>query len=325
MKIDLKTVAVLGLSILLLLMIFGYININMKTGLQVGGGANPTVNPSTVASGTPLPLYVTTNDPLAGNLSGATVTIRNTQGVQTDSFITDAYGKYTTANTYAPGTELWIDLSLANYVTRHFDVIVPSTASQISGSNVYPVQLQTIPMGTPSVYAQISGSSTQYTSGQTINFTTLGVSSITLTIHVTNTGADKTGYWSSYDSYQKLNQNLAFVTCTSGSSVNAQGMLSFTRGSNTYYYSVLQDGYPYPAGALNAAGFTRQSGTLGTVIGSGDQTLSLTISKGTLTAGSTQSFNSTIYAYFDTNVFAANGNQGSAATALTTFNFAVAA
>jgi hypothetical protein len=313
-------VAVLVMSVFAYVYMFGVPNF---------GGSTTTPPANTVVTNQAEPLQFTLLNPVAGGaIASATLTLYDgTTNAALETLTTASNGIIASSGVYTPGQSLYVTIAKSTYVTRTVAFTVPTTATYGQyNAPVYPVSLGTIVNGTWGVTATVSGSTTVYTTGQVINFTTLGVNSLTVTLTVTNTGAANTGWWSSMDAYNHVNQNVGLVAATTGSYVSVSGIgAPVIRGSSTSYYSVLADGYPYTQGLTNQAGLTKVSGPLGTTLVSGQVTVSMTINKGSMTAGLSETFTCTLYNYFDGSYFAANGMGGPNAASAGTFSLVVGA
>ena len=258
------------------------------------------------------PLQIAVTDPIAGQaVSGASVLVYE-GNVLKESLTTDSAGKATTSLPYKSGTQLYIKVVNGN--SKEWKAITvpymsPEDAQSLT-TNFVSIPFFTLGTYTIKVMDQFGN---VYASGDTVNFTTLGVSTVTLTITIYNT-VDNTGYVSSYDPINKVNWYAYLVTSTSGTAVGITGFdQSVQRGTTTYYLVHVPDD-----------GLTRQ--LVGqTYVKPGTWSYTITINKGTLTAGQSQAFTITLYAYFDPQYFAANGVGSPDALALATFTLNVGA
>ena len=280
--------------------------------LQQGNIAAPTQTPASNQVAVMKPLQVAVVDPVAGSaVSSATVKIY--QGtVLKESLTTDSTGKATSTLPYKSGTVLSFEIINGNskeWKTITVPYMSPQDAQSLTTNFI---DLPFFTLGTYSIKVMDQFGNV-YASGGTINFTALGADTITLTISVYNS-QDNTGYVSSYDPINKVNWYAYLLASTSGTSVSVTGFeKSVQRGTTTYYMVHVPDD-----------GLTRQ------LVGQqyvkpGTWSYSITINKGSLAAGSTQSFTITLWAYFDPNYFANNGVGSPDALSLATFTLNVAA
>jgi len=255
------------------------------------------------------PLQIAVEDPLNGiAISGATVKI--IQGTTTmETLTTSSTGIATSSLPYKSGTNLVLEVIATNYVTRFVPVTVPQMSpSDAQALTTNFVSLRDVKLGTPSIQVMYNG--VNY-AGTTLNFTTLGVTSVTLTVSIYNT-LPNSGWISSYDPVNQQNLNLVAQLYTTGSSVALTGLSSVLRGTSTYYLQKVNDGYSN--GQVVAGGFSSQS--IGGATTGGVFTYTFTIAKGSLAHGQTQAFTLQLYQSADPNLFAQTGTYGPDAAAL---------
>lgn len=301
------------IALLLLLLVgawyFGYINFRVPESIQ---GPQPSAPANMVAVTKPIKFAVT--DPLAGSaVASATIQIYGPDKVLRETLTTDSSGSATTSLPYRSGDTYYVKVSKTGYVTRWFAVTVPYMSqadAQSLTTNFVALQLVQLGSYTIKIVDQFGN---VYTSPATINFTTLGVTSLTLTINIYNT-KDNSGFVSSTDPVNGVSWGAALLLSTTGTSVVVQNAgTSVVRGTTTYYILPVSDDM-----------LTRQV-ISGQYVKPGVASLTITISKGSLTKGQTQSFTLNLQAYFDPSYFAANGIGSLDAQSLTTFTLTLAA
>lgn len=266
----------------------------------------------------PDPLYFTTGDPIAGGvIVSATIVVYDSTNKKVESLTSDATtGAIATTNSYYPGTDLVAAISKANYVTRYVPFKVPSTLTHtLYNQPVYNIKLETFLLGSYTVKA-VDSSGVSYATTNFYNFTANATTSVSMTFTVYE-ATDNKGWWSSYDSLDKVQQNMILVGLTTDSYLVVQGGTPYSRGTSSYHISALPDGYPVVG--TNPAGLTRVK------VGNdypaqGVCSVSYTFGKGSLAAGSSQWMNFTMYDYADQAYFAANGIGGPNAASVATFN-----
>jgi len=303
--------AILVILLLLVAAVFlGYIkipNINLNS-----VPSSPSSPPPT--TGGAAPLFITLNDPLNGvSISSATVYLLNPSTGQVLSTVTISSGTGTSPPMFTPGQQVVAKVVASGYVTRFVPITVPSTlSSTTSCSNcVYSATINDIKLGSPTIKI-VDNLGNSYTSGSSLNFSTLGVSSITLTVTVYNTLADS-GWVSSQDVVNNQIQNLAMQITTPGTSVSVTNLQNpVTRGSSSYWTQIIPDGYI--DAQVQPGGFSTQ--TIGTNVIGGVTSFTFTVSKSALAHGSTQAFTFTLYDYASAAVFAAQGSYGPNAAVL---------
>jgi hypothetical protein len=146
-----------------------------------------------------------------------------------------------------------------------------------------------------------------YSSGGLLNFTSLGVSSVSITITIYNT-ADNTGYVTSKDQINNILLAAVLETSTPGSAVTVSGAgQRVVRGTTSYWLTQLSDD-----------GLTRQL-VGNTYVKPGVASITITFGKGSLAKGQTQAFTFNLMIYYDPAYFAVNGIGGPDATSVATF------
>jgi len=260
------------------------------------------------------PIQFALTDPLGGAaIPSANIYIYGSDRVLKETLVTDSTGIKTSALPYRSGEVIYVKVAKEGYVTRWFTIVVPKMTrvdAQSLTSNF--IALQTYNLGTYTIKAtdQFGNS---YNSGGTLNFTTLGANTVSVTFSIYNT-EDNSGYISSYDFLNGINLNAVLLTSTGGSAVTVSGAgNSVVRGTTTYWITVLSDD-----------GLTRQ--LVGqTYVKPGVTSVTITFNKGSLTAGSSQQFTFNVYIYFDQAYFAANGIGGPEAVSVASFTLTLAA
>jgi len=251
-------------------------------------------------------------DPLAGSaIPNASIMLYGADNVMRESLETGSDGTVTSALPYESDTVLYAMIEESGYVTKWTTVTVPkmSAADAESLSSNF-VSLQTYDLGTYTIKVtdQFGNS---YDSLDTLNFTTLGASSVTLTITIYNT-EDNSGYISSYDRLNAVDLDAVMVTSTEGSDATVSGAGSgVTRGANSYWLS-----------EVSPDGMTRQL-VGSTYVKSGVTSMSITLGEGAIGANETQDFVFGLYGYFDMGYFMQNGIGGPDALLLTSFTLTV--
>lgn len=272
-------------------------------------------------SSQPLLLYFTAIDPISGTgaIASAEIYLYDTNNVMLENLTTAASGAIASALPYTPGTPLVAEIVKTNYVTRYVAFNVPSVATVTTYNQpVYPMQLQTIYLGSYTVKC-VDSSGDSIGTGGFYNFTTNSTTSVSITFTVYE-ATDNKGYWSSYDPINAVNQNMIWYGSTTDSYVTVQGGTPYQRGTTTYYVSVLPDGYPIPSGQSNIAGLTRVK-VGNNYPAQGICSVTYNFGKGSLTAGSTTTFSYSMYDYSDQSYFAANGVGGPNAANITAATF----
>ncbi len=316
---DKRAVVRLGTgSLVIILLIAAFAGYEIASGnIKVPGlsvSSTPSPSPSTPPSQAgSAPLFVNLQDPLNGvSISSATVYILNSAG-QTLSTITISSGTGTSPPIFTPGQSLVAKVVASGYVTEFVPFTVPSTlASTTSCSNcVYALNLNDIKLGSPTIKI-VDNLGNSYSSGGAVNFSTLGVSSITLTVTIYNTLANS-GWISSQDVVNNQIQNLVTQITTPGTAVSVTNLQNpVTRGSSSYWTQIIPDGYSN--GQVQAGGFSTQ--TIGTNIIGGVSSFTFTVAKSSLQHDQTQTFTLQVYDYASAQVFASTGSYGPNAAAL---------
>lgn len=243
------------------------------------------------------PLKFSLNDPLKGAaIASATVYIYGPDKVLRETLTTASDGTITSALPYQSDSTLYVKVSKALYVTRWFTVTVPKmTQADAESLTTNYVPLQTYTLGTYTIKATDQFGNV-YSTGNAMNFTTLGASTVTLNVGIYNT-VDNTGYLSSSDYLNGIRNDAVFRISTTGSSVGLNGVGNYVmRGTTSYWSTTIPDD-----------SLTRQLvGTQYTKSGVG--TLTITLTKGTLAGNQTITCN--LYDYSDPTYFATNGTGG---------------
>jgi len=286
---------------------YGYIKIKIPGEISQPPTQPPSL-PSSELVPVNKPLKFALTDPLAGAaIPTATIGIYGPDKVLRESLTTSSDGTVTSALPYQSDSVIYVKVAKAGYVTRWFQITVPRmTPADAQSLTSNFIALATYNLGTYTIKATDQFGNT-YTSGGSLNFTALGVTTISVTFTIYNT-EDNSGYVSSFDYLNGINLNAAFLTSTGGSSVTVTGAgSSVQRGTTTYWITILSDD-----------GLTRQ--LIGnTYVKPGVSSVTITFGKGALTAGSSQTFTFTLYGYFDQSYFATNGIGGPDAVSLATF------
>jgi len=283
-----------------------------------GGYLNFNTSQSIIKTNTPAqngvmvdkPLKISVIDPIAGQaLASATVQIYDANGNLMETLTTDSSGQATTAMSYKSGSIIYAYVESGN--TKLWQKITVPYMSQYDAqaSSVNPVTIQAFTLGTY-VIKVMDQFGNVYSSGGTLNFTTLGTNTVSLTIQIYNT-QDNTGYKSSYDPLNKVHWDaVARLYATNPDFVVSGLTNSVDRGTTTYWLQQVPD-----------QSLTRQK-VGDQYTSTGVYTFTVTINKGGLS--STQTLNIDLMGYFDPNYFAQNGIGSNAQVSLATFTLNIA-
>lgn len=257
------------------------------------------------------PLLISVVDPVAGSaVSGATVYIYDGTTLM-ETLTTDVNGQATTALRYPSGKQLNI-LVVSGDSKCWYQVEVPymnRVDAEAASTNYISIQFFTLGSYTIKAIDQFGN---VYASGSTLNFTTLGADSVTLTIQIYNT-VDNTGYKSSYDPLNKVYWKAVLVASASSPKSIWSGFdRTVDRGTTTYLLKVVPDDE-----------LVRQK--VGTqYVKDGVYSFTVTINKGSLSGlGTSETWTLTLYVYFDPDYFAQTGIGSNDALAVATFNLVV--
>jgi len=238
-------------------------------------------------------------------VNAPTVTVYNTAMVKTDTGSASSSGIYTTSGTYSPGQSINVEVVKSSAI-QYYQVIVPTTASLVSSSNVYAVTLNFWTLGTFS-FTMVDNYGNTYSTGACFNFTAgsgsqcggasvaakPGHSPATLTVQIYNT-VTNTGYTSSYDPINNVQWN-AYLSISSAGAGSISGYgTSVQRGTTIYYLTQIPD-----------AGL--QCVQIGQQISGCSTSQSFTVGPGSIAHGSSETETITLYGYFSPTWFAANG------------------
>lgn len=269
-------------------------------------------------------------------------------------------GGYTTgSNGYTSGSSLVVKISKSGYVTEYQQITVPQitpsmAAAGTAGAPVIRLPLLTLGTGVIKVTDSASNSyvtnatrpksgvvstataANQATKYGVYNFTTSATSSVTFTMQLINSAANS-GWWSTQDVINNINQNLVAQVYNINGSLSLTGLNPRVQIGTGWYWPVqMIDGYSssnqlacaapnlVPPYASCPVGFTQQ--TIGsTAPGGGSQSFQFTVNKGALTAGQAYGIAFSIYDYANIGYFQNNGNYGpNAAVLVVTFQIWVA-
>ncbi len=180
------------------------------------------------------------------------------------------------------------------------------------------------------------------------NFTTMSTTSQTFTVYIYNTAVN-TGWASTWDPINKIMQHMVLQIENSNGTASVSSLPTFicpaytgvapssftsedgclgsrTVGTAQYWGIVQNDGYVASSATAIAGGVTQFKVGSTIVAGSGEQSYSFTVSKGSLTAGKAQEFQLQLEQNASESYFVTNGNYGpNAATIGSAFTFWVAA
>ena len=229
-------------AILLIVVIFaalwalGYIEIPSKP---------ETVLPAEQGVAVTKPLKISVIDQWAGQAVGS-ATVKIYKGtVLMESLTTDATGIATSALSYKSGDELHIQIVKDNaQLWKTIEVPYMSKADAES-LTVNPINIPFYTLGTY-IIKIMDGDGNVYSSGGTLNFTTLGKDVVTLTITIYNT-QDNTGYISSYNPILGEARNPYIVLTISGTNFDKLGVQGFSyrkdlAASSVFFTQVSDDG-----------------------------------------------------------------------------------
>lgn len=258
------------------------------------------------------PLLISVVDPIAGqSVASATVKIYDGTTLM-ETLTTGSNGQVTTAMPYPSGKRLNIYIESGNS-KKWVTITVPymnQADAQATSTNY--VTLPFFTLGTYSIKV-IDQFGNVYTSGGTLNFTTLGSDTVSLTIQIYNT-QDNTGYESSHDPISNVDWKAVFRAYATNPSFIVSGFeRNVERGTTSYYLKVIPDD-----------GLIRQK--VGTqYVKPGVYTFTITLQKGSLAAGSSEVLTLDLFAYFDPNYFATTGIGSNDQLQLATFTLNIAA
>jgi hypothetical protein len=294
-------------------------------GLDIIGGVGydpstgATPSPANVAAGQPQALQFYLSDALgSGSIDAANLTVYNIQNLNTDNLVTSS-GSASTGSQWTPGQRGYVDIYKSGYVSKTVEFVVPQTATIGQyGQPSYYIPLSTKTLGTWTIKCEDNLGNT-YTTGQSINFTTLDTNTVTLTFTIRNSETN-TGWVTSFDKLNNVNQACGVTMYTTGSSVSLPGGISggssaqtFPRGTNTYWSTVLSDD-----------SLTNQKvGQTQTL--AGVSVITVQVNQAALTAGNEQTFVMALVGPFDSGYYQSNGVGGPNAADQTTFTWVAAA
>jgi cytoskeletal protein RodZ len=300
MNIKIKGWHILVIALILLFLWWnGYIQFAIK---------QPQQQPAEELVAVNKPIKFSLTDPLKGSaVASANIYIYTPDKILRESLITGSDGTITSALPYKSDSVLYVKVVKSGYVTSWFTVTVPKMSPADAQSltfNFVPLQVVTLGTYTIKVTDQFGNS---YSSGGLLNFTSLGVTSISITITIYNT-ADNTGYVTSKDQINNVLLAAVLEASTPGSAVTVSGAgQSVVRGTTSYWLTQLSDD-----------GLTRK--LVGNVYTKpGVSSVTITFGKGSLAKGQTQAFTFKLMIYYDPAYFAVNGIGGPDATSVATF------
>ena len=331
----------LALAAIVILFLTGVLSFTNGT-LQIHTGATTTSvvtqgivnpnNPSAPPSQGSSPYPIQTN--VYNALTGSAITSLSTEKVYVGQAVYDTSSSSSNpvqfSSSYYTGNQYTFAVGKSGYVTYYDTMTLPTLGlaggqTYASVPNIYTMQVGTF------VITAAWQNGTTFSSATTYNFTSGSqLSTQNIKITVSNTLANS-GWASSYDPVNKQNQNLVlsindtnsaqYLTITSPTT-------KLTRGSSSYYPTVIPDGVSQLNGVISSTSQVSSSGATTVTIGQstvgGTYTITLTVAKGSLTHGSSETVGMSLYDYADATVFAGpNGNLGTYgpnAASLATFN-----
>jgi hypothetical protein len=254
------------------------------------------------------PVKFSLTDPLKGIAVGsASLVIYGPDKTVKESLTTDSTGVVTSALPYSSDSEIYVKISKSGYVTYWQKVVIPRmTPSDAQALTTNYVALQDIDLGSYviKVTDQFGNS---YTSGGNLNFTTLGVTTITITVSIYEQN-DNEGYWSSFDLLNGINQYAVLQTVTTGSKATINGAgEKVVIGTTNYWISVLKDDDLIKQKVGND--YTKK----------GVCSIVITLGQGSLVKGNTETYTFNLMDYFDPAYFKANGIGGPNSASLASF------
>jgi hypothetical protein len=292
--------------VVVLLLIFGawYFGL-IKLEVAPSPGLTTTTTAGLVAVNKPIQFSLI--DPLQGlGIASASLKVYGPDKMLKESLTTDSKGVATTTNPYKSGEELYVLITADGYVNYWKKIVVPMMLpSDVQGTTNF-VSLQDIALGSYviKVTDQFGNS---YTSGGNLNFTTLGVNTLTITVSIYEQ-TDNKGYWSSYDLLNGINQYAVLQTVTTGSKATINGAgEKVVIGTTNYWISVLNDDDLIKQKVGND--YTKK----------GVCSIVITLGKGSLVKGNTETYTFNLMDYFDPAYFKANGIGGPNSASLASF------
>jgi len=286
--------------------------------MNIGGiGTNNNAGGNTQPGAGSAPLYFSATDPLAGgSIDSLTITVFNNQHQQMDS-ITTINGAASTNTFWRPGQTGFVQISKPGYIDQTINFVVPANPSVVAGgAQQYVIPLTTSQLGTFVIRCSDNFGNT-YNTGDTISYSALGSSSVTLSFTIFNS-ATNTGYVTTYDTLNGVNQAAGITMSTTGSDLSFPSGISglsnpqtFPRGTSTFWSATVPD-----------QGLTNQR-VGSTLVSQGQQPFSVTVNQAALTSGS-QTINLNLIAPFDSTHFASNGIGGPNSQTLSTFSLTFA-
>lgn len=161
-----------------------------------------------------------------------------------ESLTTDSNGQATTSNVYPSGKQLYVKVVKSND-KAWYNIVVPKMyKADVEALTTNPVTLEFFSIDTSMTIKVMDSQGNSYSSGGTLNFTALGVNSITITI-TGYVSADGKGYISSYDPLNGINWNPVLYAKLSGTGYELISITGFDvgyeKGTTMYYADVLQD------------------------------------------------------------------------------------
>jgi hypothetical protein len=301
---------------ILVLAVFGVIklpNYSQTTVPPTGGGG--TTPAGTVVVTKPLKIFV--QDALGGGpIASATVNVYNMNHVRIDNATTGSDGTATTGNSYTSGTQLILNVSKSSDMNEFVTITVPQmTPADAQAQTTNPVTVGEYVIGTGALTVVNTANGTSLHTGYWMNFTTDSVTQYTVTVTLTNT-VDNTGWLTSYDPLDGVNQGLITKIYSSSTGLAVTGDIStvVNRGGVNYFFHPIQDSQ-----------FDKQK--VGTTYPTyqGTSTFTITINKGSLAAGSSETLTIDIREYFDPAYFNLYGNGGPNDASLTSFTLVMRA
>ena len=309
---------ILGVLLLIVLVAFAYQDGYLSLSVQ-----HSPSTPANTSGNVAGKIQFDIQDLLAGGGQAATVSVYPQKGTQiggitysgltkSDTGTASSAGTFTTNLEYPVGAMLNVEVTLTNYVSEWFQVqstgVTPAAQAQgtAAQSNLFITKLGTFSISV------VDDQGNSYTSGTSVgNFTKsgkcptnnfcLGESTINFAVTIRNTVAN-TGYFTTQDPLTGHSWGDVLEFSTTGSSVTVGAMTSYTRGSDTYWVTPIPDGISN--GEANVGGISMQ--TINSANIGGVYSFNLAVSKGTLSAGSSQSMTIQQEIYADIGYFQAN-------------------
>ncbi|MEN3049756.1 MAG: hypothetical protein ABC585_05695 [Candidatus Methanosuratincola petrocarbonis] len=254
------------------------------------------------------PLTVSVRDAQSGTLiSGAAVTLLDSNQRILESLITGATGTATSAVPYASGTKIIFAKSAAGYVTEYSSKPVPSM-SKMDAESLSSVLIAETMTRTPNVVITVTDrNGNTISSGSSFNMS--GLTSAQFTVNVINT-LDNSGWKTSYDPINKVNLGMAAVAVPEKDVVLTGSGTLVNRGAVSHLVTPIPD-----------AQITKT--VVGSQVSGGSYSYTFTVNRGTLASGTDANVSINVLGYFDQSYYSSFGIGGPLVETLASFTFTV--